>query len=157
QLQSYAIKKIERFLNEHDRIMIGWDEILKGGLAPNAVVMSWRGESGGIAAARQHHHVIMTPSTYCYFDAYQSDPNTQPKAIGRFIPIRKVYSYDPVPDVLTTKQKKYILGVQANLWTEYIPTTEQVEYMVFPRLLALAEVGWTAQEDRDFENFHRRL
>lgn len=158
QLQSYAIKKIAQFLSAHGRRLIGWDEILKGGLAPEATVMSWRGEAGGIAAARLGHDVIMTPGGYCYFDHYQSDPNTQPKAIGGYIPLRKVYSYNPVPvDSLTTQEQTHILGVQANLWTEYITTTEHVEYMLFPRLLALAETAWTADKSKNFEDFHRRL
>lgn len=158
QLQSYAVKKIEKFLNAHGRKLLGWDEILKGGLAPEATVMSWRGEAGGIAAARQGHDVIMTPGGYCYFDHYQSDPNTQPKAIGGYIPLRKVYRYNPVPeDSLTLQQQKHILGVQANLWTEYIPTTTHVEYMAFPRMLALAEVAWTADNAKNFPDFHRRL
>lgn len=158
QLQSYAIKKIERFLSAHGRKLIGWDEILKGGLAPEATVMSWRGEAGGIAAARQGHDVIMTPGGYCYFDHYQSDPNTQPKAIGGYIPLRKVYSYNPVPaDSLTVREQKHILGVQANLWTEYINTTAHAAYMLFPRLLALAEIAWTADKAKDFADFHRRL
>ncbi|HLR38642.1 MAG TPA: family 20 glycosylhydrolase [Chitinophagaceae bacterium] len=157
QLQSYAIKRLNKFLVSHERKLIGWDEILKGGLPKGATVMSWRGVSGGIAAAEQGHDAIMTPGGYCYFDHYQSDPNTQPKAIGGYIPLWKVYSYNPVPESLNKSQAKHILGVQANLWTEYIPTTDHVEYMVFPRMLALAEVGWTAQNERKFKDFHRRL
>lgn len=158
QLQSYLVKKMEKFLTAHGRNLIGWDEILKGGLAPEATVMSWRGEAGGIAAARMGHDVIMTPGEYCYFDHYQSDPNTQPPAIGGYIPLRKVYSYDPVPeDSLTAGQKKHIIGVQANLWTEWVPTTEHAEYMIFPRLLALSEIAWTPLKDKNFEDFHRRM
>lgn len=158
QLQSYLVKKIEKFLNSHGRKLIGWDEILKGGLAPEATVMSWRGEAGGIAAARMGHDVIMTPGEYCYFDHYQSDPNTQPAAIGGYTPLRKVYSYDPVPeDSLTADQKKHIIGVQANLWTEWVPTTEHAEYMIFPRLLALSEIAWTPLKDKNFHDFHRRM
>ncbi len=158
QLQSYLIKRIDTFLEAHGRKLIGWDEILKGGLAPSATVMSWRGEAGGIAAARMGHDVIMTPGGYCYFDHYQSDPNTQPPSIGGYIPIRKVYSYDPVPvDSLTPAQQKHILGAQANLWAEWVPTTEHAEYMIFPRLLALSEVDWTQQDKKDFHDFHRRL
>lgn len=158
QLQSYLVKKIEKFLNDHGRKLIGWDEILKGGLAPEATVMSWRGESGGIAAARMNHDVIMTPGEYCYFDHYQSDPNTQPPAIGGYIPLRKVYSYDPIPeDSLTASEKKHILGVQANLWTEWVPTTEHAEYMIFPRLLALSEIGWTPLKEKGYNDFLRRL
>lgn len=137
---------------------MGWDEILEGGLAPEATVMSWRGESGGIAAARQGHDVVMTPGVYCYFDHYQSDPSTQPPAIGGFLPIDQVYGYDPVPgDSLTTVQQKHILGVQANLWTEYMPSTYQVEYMAFPRMLALAEVGWTEKANKSIDDFMGRL
>lgn len=158
QLQSYLIKKIEKFLNDHGRKLIGWDEILKGGLAPEATVMSWRGEAGGIAAARMDHDVIMTPGEYCYFDHYQSDPNTQPPGIGGYIPLRKVYGYDPVPeDSLTDEQKKHILGVQANLWTEWVPTVEHAEYMTFPRLLALSEIGWTPLQDKNYNDFLRRM
>ncbi len=158
QLQSYLVKRIEKFLNDHGRRLIGWDEILKGGLAPEATVMSWRGESGGIAAARMNHDVIMTPGEYCYFDHYQSDPNTQPTAIGGYIPLRKIYSYDPVPeDSLTASEKKHILGVQANLWTEWVPTTEHAEYMIFPRLLALAEIAWKPSGEKDYNDFIRRM
>ncbi|TAM95608.1 MAG: beta-N-acetylhexosaminidase [Chitinophagaceae bacterium] len=158
QLQSYLVKKIEKFLTAHGRKLIGWDEILKGGLAPEATVMSWRGEAGGIAAARMGHDVIMTPGEYCYFDHYQSDPNTQPPGIGGYIPLRKVYSYDPVPeDSLTQTEKRHIAGVQANLWTEWVPTTEHAEYMIFPRLLALSEIAWTPLKEKDFDDFHRRM
>lgn len=158
QLQSYLIRRIEKFLQAHGRELIGWDEILKGGLAPGATVMSWRGEAGGIAAARQGHDVVMTPGAYCYFDHYQSDPNTQPPGIGGYIPLRKVYSYDPVPtDSLMPAEQKHILGAQANLWTEWIPTVEHAEYMIFPRLIALSEVDWTSQKARNFDDFQRRL
>lgn len=158
QLQSYAVKQMGEFLEAHGRKLLGWDEILKGGLAPGATVMSWRGETGGIQAARMGHDVVMTPGTYMYLDHYQSNPNTEPQAISGYIPLRKVYSYHPVPtDSLTTEQQKHILGVQANLWTEYIPNWEHVEYMVFPRALAVAEIGWTAEKDRHFTDFHRRV
>lgn len=158
QLQSYLIRKIEKFLQAHGRELIGWDEILKGGLAPGATVMSWRGEAGGIAAARQGHDVVMTPGAYCYFDHYQSDPNTQPPSIGGYIPLRKVYSYNPVPeDSLTSAEQKHILGAQANLWTEWVPTVEHAEYMIFPRLIALSEVDWTSQKAKDFDDFQLRL
>lgn len=158
QLQSYAVRRIEKFLSAHGRKLLGWDEILKGGLAPEATVMSWRGEAGGIAAARQGHDVVMTPGNYCYFDHYQSDPDTQPYAIGGYLPIDHVYSYDPVPrDSLSPVQQKHIIGVQANLWTEYMPNTDHVEYMAFPRALALAEVGWDAPAAKDWDDFQRRL
>lgn len=156
ELQSYMIHRMEQFLNAHGRKLLGWDEILQGGLAPDATVMSWRGEEGGIASARAGHQAIMTPGAYCYFDAYQDDPSTQPEAIGGFLPLQKVYSYNPVPDSLTTEQKKLILGVQANVWTEYIPTPEHTEYMIYPRLLALAEVGWTVPENKSYPDFHQR-
>ncbi len=158
ELQSYMIHKAEEFLISKGRKLIGWDEILEGGLAPEATVMSWRGEDGGIKAARMDHDVIMTPGNYMYFDYYQADPNTQPYAIGGYTPIKKVYSYDPVPtDSLTTDQRGHILGVQANTWTEYIPTAEHLEYMMFPRALAVAEIGWTPQELRSWEDFKPRM
>lgn len=156
-LQSYFIRRIERFLNANGRQIIGWDEILEGGLAPNATVMSWRGEEGGIAAAQQRHQVIMTPTTYCYLDYYQSQDPSEPLAIGGFLPIEQVYGYNPVPAVLTAEEAAYIQGVQGNVWTEYMKTPEQVEYMAFPRALALAEIGWTPQAQRDFGSFAPRL
>ncbi|BEG98977.1 glycoside hydrolase family 20 protein [Bacteroides sedimenti] len=155
-LQSYLIHRIENFLNAHGRKLLGWDEILQGGLAPDATVMSWRGEEGGIASAKAGHQAIMTPGAYCYFDAYQDAPNSEPEAIGGFLPLQKVYSYNPVPDSLTAEQKKLIMGVQANLWTEYVPTPEHAEYMIYPRLLALAEVGWTAPENKSYPEFRQR-
>ncbi len=157
ELQSYMIHRVEQFLNAKGRKLIGWDEILEGGLAPAATVMSWRGETGGIKAARMGHDVIMTPGGYCYFDSYQADPRTQPAAIGGFLPYLKVYSYYPVPGELTSDEAKHILGAQANLWTEYITTTAHAEYMIFPRLLALAEVVWTPREKKDPEDFKRRI
>lgn len=160
ELQSYFIRRIDKFITAKGRRMIGWDEILEGGLSPNATVMSWRGIAGGIAAARQDHDVIMTPTTYCYFDYYQVDAKTQtvPIAIGGFLPLEKVYSFNPsVTDSLTAGQAKHVLGVQGNLWTEYILTPEYAEYMVYPRLLAIAETGWTPQADRNFDDFKRRL
>lgn len=157
ELQSYMIRRVGHFLNAKGRKLIGWDEILEGGLAPGATVMSWRGESGGIKAARTGHDVIMTPGAYCYFDSYQADPRTQPAAIGGFLPYLKVYSYHPVPEGLTPDEAKHILGAQANLWTEYIPTAGYAEYMMFPRLPALAEVVWTPREQRDPRDFKRRI
>ncbi|MBZ5857674.1 beta-N-acetylhexosaminidase [Flavihumibacter profundi] len=157
ELQSYAIKRMDKFLSDHGRKLLGWDEILEGGLSPGATVMSWRGEAGGIAAAKAGHDVIMTPGGYCYFDNYQSNPATQPEAIGGYLPISKVYSYDPVPAELTADEARHILGVQANTWTEYIPTAEHLEYMIFPRFLALAEIGWSSKNQKDWTNFQGRL
>ena len=157
ELQSYGIKRMEKFLSAHGRHLLGWDEILEGGLAPGANVMSWRGENGGIEAAKASHDVIMTPGGYCYFDAYQANPATQPEAIGGFLPLAKVYSYDPVPAVLNATEAKHIMGVQANVWAEYIPTIEHLEYMIFPRMLALAEVGWTSKSNKSWTGFEDRL
>ncbi|MFT3703934.1 MAG: family 20 glycosylhydrolase [Agriterribacter sp.] len=157
ELQSYGIRRMEKFLTAHNRRLLGWDEILEGGLAPGANVMSWRGENGGIEAAKAGHDVIMTPGGYCYFDGYQANPVTQPEAFGGFLPISKVYSYDPVPAVLNTTEAKHILGVQANVWTEYIPTVEHLEYMIFPRLLALSEAGWTNTNNKSWTGFEERL
>lgn len=156
-LQSWFIHRIERFVNSKGRDIIGWDEILEGGLAPRAVVMSWRGESGGIEAARQHHKVIMTPSKRCYFDYFQENPEYAPLAIGGFLPLDSVYAYNPLPVALTAEEQKYIIGVQANIWGEYIQTPEYFEYMAFPRLLAMAEVQWTQPANKDFCAFARRL
>ncbi|GGK62560.1 beta-N-acetylhexosaminidase [Rufibacter glacialis] len=159
ELQSYFIQRMEKFLNSKGRAIIGWDEILEGGLAPNATVMSWRGEKGGIAAAKQKHDVIMTPNTHLYFDHYQTKENlkVEPQAIGGFLPLEKVYSYNPVPAVLTPEEAKHVLGVQANLWTEYIPTQEHAESMTFPRACALAEVAWTPLTQKDYADFRLRL
>lgn len=158
ELQSYMIHRAEEFLNSRGRKLIGWDEILEGGLAPEATVMSWRGEKGGIKAARMGHDVIMTPGNFLYFDFYQAEPKTQPYAIGGYTPIKKVYNYDPVPaDSLTVDESKHIMGVQANTWTEYILTPEHLEYMIFPRALALAEIAWTPQEERSWEDFKPRM
>ena len=158
ELQSYMIHRAEEFLNSKDRRLIGWDEILEGGLAPEATVMSWRGEDGGIKSARMGHDVVMTPGNYMYLDFYQADPKTQPYAIGGYTPIKKVYSYNPVPaDSLTAEECQHILGVQANTWTEYIQTPEHLEYMMFPRALAVAEIGWTPQELRTWEDFKPRM
>lgn len=156
-LQSYFIGRMEKFLNDHGRDIIGWDEILEGGLAPNATVMSWRGEEGGIAAAKQHHNVIMTPGKWCYFDHAQSRSKLEPLNIGGYVPLSLVYSYDPVPEQLSADEKKYIIGVQANLWTEYIPSVEQAEYMIMPRMLAMAEVAWTPLKEKDYNNFLARI
>lgn len=140
ELQNYFITRMEKWVNAKGRTIIGWDEILEGGLAPNAVVMSWRGEAGGIEAAKQNHDVIMTPGNPVYFDHFQGDPATEPIGIGGFNTLKRVYDYEPVPKELNEEQAKHVLGAQANLWTEYIPTTQHAEYMVLPRLLALSEV-----------------
>ncbi len=158
ELQSYMIHRAEEFLISKGRKLIGWDEILEGGLAPEATVMSWRGEEGGIKSARMGHDVVMTSGGYMYFDFYQADPKTQPYAIGGYTPIKRAYSYNPVPmDSLTAEESKHILGVQANTWTEYIKDEKHLEYMMFPRALAVAEIGWTPQEDRSWEDFKPRM
>ncbi len=157
-LQSYFIQRIEKFVNAKGKKIIGWDEILEGGLAPNATVMSWRGEKGGIEAAMQGHDVIMTPTKYCYLDYYQAkDKASEPLSIGGYVPLGKVYSFNPVPDSLPVDKRPHILGMQGNIWTEYIKTPEHLEYMVFPRSAAIAEIDWTPGEKRDFENFKQRL
>ncbi|MEJ7736868.1 MAG: family 20 glycosylhydrolase [Chitinophagaceae bacterium] len=157
ELQSYFIKRIENFLLTKNKNIIGWDEILEGGLAPNASVMSWRGVSGGIAAAKQKHEVVMSPNSHLYFDHYQGRPALEPHAIGGFTTLEKVYSYEPVPAELSKEEAKYIKGAQANLWTEYIPTTQKVEYMIMPRMAALAEVVWTQPQLKDYNNFAYRM
>ena len=156
ELQSYSIHRMERFLNSHGRKLLGWDEILDGGLAPNATVMSWRGTEGGLAAIRSGHKAIMSPGQYCYLDGYQDAPYSQPEAIGGYLPLKKVYGYEPVPDSLSADEAKLMYGVQANLWTEYIPTEEHAEYMLYPRAIALAEVAWSNPENKSWEDFHRR-
>jgi hexosaminidase len=157
ELQSYAIKQMDEYLQSKGRKLIGWDEILQGGLSDGATVMSWRGEEGGIQAANAGHDVIMTPGGYLYFDGYQTDPRTQPEAIGGYLPLEKVYSYNPIPEELPEDKRKHILGAQANIWTEYIPNAQLVEYMAFPRALALSEVVWTDQENRSWKDFQKRL
>ena len=156
-LQSYVISRMEKFVESKGRHIIGWDEILEGGLAPNATVMSWRGMEGGIQAAQQHHDVIMTPSSHVYFDHYQStDTDLEPLAIGGFSSLERVYSFEPVPDILKEEEKKYIIGAQANLWREYIPTYSHALYMTLPRLAALSEVQWTSKEKKDYQSFLNR-
>jgi hexosaminidase len=169
ELQSWFIQRIERYLLERDRRLIGWDEILEGGLAPEATVMSWRGTAGGIEAAQQGHDVIMTPTGHAYFDYYQGEQteeaaaawepgiDREPLAIGGYLPLEQVYAFEPVPEELTPEQARFILGAQGNVWTEYIPTPSHVEYMILPRMPAMAEVGWSAPERRDFADFERRL
>lgn len=157
ELQSYAVRRIEQFLTSKGRKLLGWDEILEGGLAPAATVMSWRGEEGGITAAKMGHNVIMTPGNTCYFDHYQADPSTQPLAIGGYLTLENVYQYEPIPAELDSDKGKYVLGAQANIWTEYISSTEHLEYMTYPRLLAMSEVTWSEKGKRDFTNFKTRL
>ncbi|RYU92969.1 glycoside hydrolase family 20 protein [Emticicia agri] len=157
ELQSYFIKHFDKFLTSKGKKIIGWDEILEGGISPNATIMSWRGVEGGIAAAQQNHDAIMTPTGFCYLDYYQSDPSTEPLAIGGYLPLEKVYGYEPTPKALTPEQAKHILGIQANLWTEYIQTPEQAEYMLYPRASAIAETGWTSARLKDYDDFTTRL
>jgi hexosaminidase len=157
ELQSYFIQRVEKFLNAHGKRLIGWDEILEGGLAPQATVMSWRGISGGIAAARANHDVVMTPGSHTYFDHNQGDIRFEPLNIGGSLPLDTVYAYEPIPDSLTAEQGRHVLGSQGQLWTEYMPTTRQMEYMAYPRALALAEVVWSPKSARNWESFRRRL
>jgi hexosaminidase len=154
EVQSYFIQRMEKFINSKGRTMIGWDEILEGGLAPNAVVMSWQGEEGGIAAARQHHNVIMTPQTTGnYFDHYQSGSPQEPVSFGRYAVLKETYDYDPVSKQLTPDEQKYVMGTQGNLWTEYVPTMAKLQYQILPRLFALSEVAWTKPENKNYDNF----
>jgi len=157
ELQSYFIKRIEKILQSKNKNLIGWDEILEGGLAPQATVMSWRGIEGGITAAKEKHDVIMTPTSHCYFDYYQGNPENEPVAIGGYLPISTVYSYEPIPEELTKEEAKHILGTQANVWTEYLPEFKDVEYMLMPRLAALSEVCWTNPESKGINSFLKRL
>jgi hexosaminidase len=157
ELQSYFIKRIEKFVISKKRKIIGWDEILEGGLAPEAAVMSWRGEAGGIEAAKMKHNVVMTPGTPFYFDHYQAGPEGELLAIGGFNTVKRVYDYDPIPKELNKEDEAYILGAQASVWTEYITTPEHLEYMVLPRMAALAEVIWSPKENKNWDNFNERL
>ena len=158
ELQSWFIRRIERHLADHGRRLIGWDEILEGGLPPGATVMSWRGVDGGIAAARQGHDVIMTPTSHLYFDYYQGqDTESEPLSIGGYLPLETVYSFEPVPAELTAAESGHVLGPQGNVWTEYLTTPGQVEYMAYPRTLALAEMAWTAPDRRRWASFVARL
>lgn len=154
ELQSWFVNRIEKFLNKNGKNLIGWDEILEGGLTENATVMSWRGEAGGIQAAKEGHNVIMSPNSNMYVDHAQAkDSKTEPLAIGGFLPLDVVYNYNPRPSALNADQQKHILGVQANMWTEYVPTNNRLEYMLFPRAIALAEVGWTKTENKNYQDF----
>lgn len=157
ELQSYFIQRIEKFVNANGRKIIGWDEILEGGLAPNAAVMSWRGTEGGIAAAKQKHYVVMSPGSHCYFDHYQADPQNEPIAIGGYTTVEKVYSYNPIPEELTAEEAHYILGAQGNVWTEYMNTANQVEYMMMTRMTALSEVLWGTSDPSNYKDFENRL
>jgi len=155
-LQNYFISRIEKYLNSKGRSIIGWDEILEGGLAPNATVMSWRGEEGGVAAAQQHHNVIMTPGKYVYLDHAQNK-NEDSVTIGGYLPLDTVYSYEPVPKELNSEEAKYVMGAQGNVWTEYIANNSKLEYMIFPRMTALSEVLWSPKEIRNKDDFKDRL
>jgi len=155
ELQSYFIQKIDSFIHDHNRIMIGWDEILEGGLAENAWVMSWRGTKGGIDAAKQKHNVVMTPGTHCYFDHYQGPQKNEPLAIGGYTPIEKVYNFKIIPTELNSNEKQFIQGAQGNVWTEYIPNFSHVQYMTLPRMVALSEVLWGTNVD--YNDFLARL
>ncbi len=157
ELQSYFIQRMEKFINSKGRSIIGWDEILQGGLAPNATVMSWLGEEGGIKAAQQSHYAVMAPHTKYYMDYYQGDPDTEKLCMGHFVPLKEVYDYNPVPDVLKPEERQYIKGVEACVWTEYIENPQRVEYMAYPRALAVAESGWSNPSGKDWENFVERL
>jgi hexosaminidase len=158
ELQSWFIRQMDDFLTARGRRLVGWDEILEGGLAPNATVMSWRGSRGGIEAARANHDVVMAPNTHTYFDYYQSrDQVTEPIAIGGHLPIDSVYSFDPMPADLESRYRHHILGAQGQIWTEYIEGPKKAEYMAYPRMSALAEVVWTPQADRELRDFRRRL
>ena len=156
RLQNYATARVEKFLNAHGRRLIGWDEILEGDVTPTATIMSWRGAEGGIKAAKMGNHAIMAPTTHCYLDYYQTrDTAGEPLAIGGYLPVEKVYSLDPY-EMLTADEQRCILGVQANLWTEYIATWPHAEYMLLPRLSALAEVGWSLDR-KDYGDYLRRV
>ena len=157
ELQSYFIQRMEKFINSKGRSIIGWDEILQGGLAPNATVMSWLGEEGGIKAAQQSHYAVMAPHTKYYMDYYQGDPDTEKLCMGHFVPLKEVYDYNPVPDVLKPEERQYIKGVEACVWTEYMENPQRVEYMAYPRALAVAESGWSNPSGKDWENFVERL
>jgi hexosaminidase len=157
EVQSYFVRRMEKFANSKGKKIIGWDEILEGGVAPNATIMSWRGMKGGIEGAKAKHDVIMTPTDYVYLDYGQGDPAYEPLNIGSYVPLEKVYSFEPVPPELTADEAKYIIGGQANIWTEYIKTPSHVEYMAFPRMLALSEVLWSKKEDRSYADFRQRL
>ncbi len=157
ELQSYFISRVEKYLNAKGRQIIGWDEILEGGLAPNATVMSWRGTKGAVAAAKEKHNVINTTTSHCYFDYYQSTNEGEPTAIGGFLPLEKVYGFNPIPEELNEEEQQYVLGAQGNVWTEYMSTEDNVEYMVYPRIMAMSEVVWSKGENKDYDDFVSRV
>ena len=157
ELQSWFIKRIEKFILSKDRKLVGWDEILEGGLAKSATVMSWRGMDGGIESAKAGHDVIMCPTSHCYFDYYQANPETSPEAFGGYTTLKKVYSFDPVPPELSNEDAKFILGAQGNLWTEYVQTPDRAQYRVLPRMSALSEVLWSGPGSNSYEDFYSRL
>ena len=157
ELQSYFIKRMEKFINANNKKLIGWDEILEGGLAPDATVMSWRGVKGGVEAAKQGHNVIMTPNSHCYFDHFQGPQNEEPLGNSGYLPLNKVYQFDPVVESMSKEEASYVLGGQANLWAEYIPTEEHSQYMLYPRLAALAETVWSSKKLKDWDSFSKRI
>jgi hexosaminidase len=157
ELQSYFIRRIDKFVTSKGKKLLGWDEILEGGLSPNAMVMSWRGTKGGIEAAKQNHDVVMSPNSYFYLDYYQADPKTEPIAIGGNLPLSKCYSFEPNLPELTAEESKHVVGIQANVWTEYISNIGYAEYMTYPRALALSEVAWSAKESKNYADFKKRL
>ncbi|MDH7444873.1 beta-N-acetylhexosaminidase [Aquimarina sp. 2201CG14-23] len=156
-LQSYFIARMEKYINSKGKQIIGWDEILEGGLAPNATVMFWRGTDGAVQAAKDGHDLILSPTSNCYFDYYQSDNENEPLAIGGFLPLEKVYSFNPIPEGMDATEEKHVLGAQGNVWTEYMPTYKQVEYMAFPRAIALSEVIWSTDKNKNYVDFVSRL
>ena len=157
ELQSYFIRRIDKFVTSKGKKLLGWDEILEGGISPNAMVMSWRGTKGGIEAAKQNHDVVMSPNSYFYIDYYQSEAKTEPIAIGGFLPLSKCYSFEPDLPELTAEEAKHVVGIQANLWTEYISNLPYAEYMTYPRALALSEVSWSPKGSKNYEDFKKRL
>jgi hexosaminidase len=157
ELQSYFIRRIDKFVTSKGKKLLGWDEILEGGLSPNAMVMSWRGTAGGVEAAKQNHDVVMSPNSYFYLDYYQADPKTEPIAIGGLLPLSKSYSFEPNLPELTAEEAKHVVGIQANVWTEYINNISYAEYMTYPRALALSEIAWSAKESKNYADFKKRL
>ncbi|PIF01879.1 MAG: beta-hexosaminidase, partial [Draconibacterium sp.] len=157
ELQSYFIQRVQKMLEKHGKKMIGWDEILEGGLAPNAIVMSWRGEEGGIAAANSGHDVIMTPGGWCYLDHYQGSEKVEPESIGGYTTLEKSYSYQPIPKAISADKVHHVLGTQGNVWSEYLYSEEVAEHRIYPRIIALAEVGWSTAKNQNFKDFWRRM
>lgn len=157
ELQSYFIRRIDKFVTSKGKKLLGWDEILEGGLSPNAMVMSWRGVKGGVEAAKQQHDVVMSPNSFFYLDYYQGDAKTEPLAIGGDLPLSKSYSFEPDLPELTEEETKHVVGIQANVWTEYISNIKYAEYMTYPRALALAEIAWSPKAPKDYPGFKKRL